>query len=170
MLLWTGARRSEVGSMGWSELNTSNEVFTWTVPGTRTKNHRPLVLPLPRQAQEAIAAHPRGLGRDFAFGRGDHGFQAWSKAKERLDAKLGFARPWDLHDARRTVQTRLIGLGVNHDLVNRLLNHAMAPIDAAYNHHNYLAEKGAALQAWAEQLDVIVANTSQNVVAMRGSS
>jgi integrase len=162
LLLWTGARRSEVGSMGWSEVQDG----TWTVPGTRTKNHRPLVLPLPRQAREALAAHPRGVGRDLVFGRGPVGFQAWSKAKERLDRKLGFVRPWDLHDLRRSVQTRLIAQGISRDLVNRLLNHAMNPIDAAYDHHDYLAEKAGALQLWADRLDRIVATTTKVVVAM----
>jgi integrase len=79
---------------------------------------------------------------------------------------LGFARPWDLHDLRRSVQTRLIAQGVGSDLVNRLLNHAMAPIDAAYNHHSYVVEKASALQLWADQLARVVSNT-ENVVAMR---
>jgi hypothetical protein len=79
---------------------------------------------------------------------------------------LGFARSWDLHDLRRTVQTRLIGLGVGHDLVNRLLNHAMGPIDAAYNKHGYQHEKASALQLWADQLEHIQSSTTTNVVAM----
>ena len=151
--------------MRWSEI----EDGSWTVPGERTKNHRPLVLPLPRQALAALQAHPRGVGRDLVFGRGPVGFQAWSKAKERLDVKLGFARPWDLHDLRRTVQTRLIGLGIGHDLVNRLLNHAMGPIEAAYNQHGYLPEKAEALRSWADQLDRVAAIT-ENVVELRATA
>ena len=73
LLLWTGARRSEVGGMRWSELADG----TWTVPGTRTKNHRPLVLPLPRQALAALQAHPRGVGR------------TWFRASARPDFRRG---------------------------------------------------------------------------------
>jgi integrase len=162
LCLWTGCRRSEAGGMRWSELENG----VWTVPGARTKNHRPLVLPLPRQAQDALQGHPRWVGRDLVFGRGPTGFQAWSKSKERLDRKLGLA-PWDLHDLRRSVQTRLLALGVNRDLVNRLLNHAMSPLEAAYDRHDYLREKGAALDAWAREIERILGRGESKVVALR---
>jgi integrase len=157
--LWTGCRRSEAGGMCWSELVDG----TWIVSGERTKNHRPLVLPLPRQAVEALARWPRVLGKDTMFGRGN-GFQGWYAAKRRLDARLGFAQDWDLHDIRRSVQTRMVGLGLNRDVVSRLLNHAMGPIDEAYDHHSYLPEKAAALQKWADKLEEIVATSNFTLV------
>jgi integrase len=162
LLLWTGARRTEVGSMRWSEI----EGGTWTVPAERSKNHKALVLPLPRQALAALQAHPRIVGRDNVFGRTAIGFQGWSYPKKRIDARLGFSKPWDLHDIRRSVQTRLIAMGTNSEVVNRLLNHAMGPIDAAYNHHDYLAEKSAALAHWADELDRIVKASHSNLIAM----
>jgi integrase len=154
LLLWTGCRRSEAGGMRWSEV----EDGTWTVPAERTKNHRPLVLPLPRQALAALQAHPRWVGRDHVFGRTPVGFQGWSYPKRRLDDRLAFARPWDLHDLRRTVETGLRKLGTSSDVVNRILNHAMTQIEAAYNHHDYLAEKRVNLQEWADHLEHVVAN------------
>ena len=116
----------------------------WTVPGERTKNHRPLVLPLPRQARAAIDAWPRVEGRNQLFGRTlqkkgeeevrERGYQGWSRAKSRLDTLITFARAerrlgrkltkdeepkkedalpsWDLHDLRRTVETRMSGLRI----------------------------------------------------------
>jgi integrase len=163
MCLWTGCRRSEAGAMRWSELTDG----IWTVLGTRTKNHRPLILPLPHQARAALDGWHRFVGRDLVFGRGANGYQAWSKGKERLDGRLGFNHDWDLHDLRRTVQTRLGALGVNRDLINRTLNHAMGPIDAAYDHHHYLPEKAAALQSWADELEGIVAAGEAKVVRLR---
>ena len=153
LCLLLGCRRSEAGAMCWSELADG----VWTVPGSKTKNHRPLQLPLPRQAHDVLTHCPRVLGKATVFGRGPNGFQAWSKAKERLDGRLGWSAAWDLHDLRRSVQTRMSGLGVNRDLVNRVLNHAMSPIDEAYDLHSYLPEKAAALQRWADALDRIVA-------------
>jgi integrase len=171
LCLWTGARRSEPGDMAGSELQGA----LWTVPGSRTKNHRPLALPLPRQAVAALDAWPRIEGRDKLFGRQgapgkpDTGFQGWSRAKERLDAKLGFAEPWDLHDLRRSVETRMAALGVRKEIVNRTLNHAMGPITETYDHHDYLAEKAAALQTWADALDAIVSEPAHgNVVRLVG--
>jgi integrase len=160
LCLWTGCRRSEAGGMRWSELADG----VWLIPGSRTKNHRPLGLPLPRQALDALEGWHRFVGRDLVFGRGPTGFQAWSQSKRRLDARLGFARDWDLHDCRRSTQTRLAGLGVNRDLINRILNHAMGPVDAAYNRYDYAAEKGRALQAWADELDRIIGHASPKVV------
>jgi integrase len=179
MCLWTGARRSEVGSMCWSELADG----VWTVSGSRTKNHRPLVLPLPRQALAALQEHPSWVGRDRVFGQGPRlregeteaarqrrsaGFQSWSQSKARLDRRLGFARPWDLHDLRRTVETRLRALGTGDDAVSRILNHAMGPVRTAYDRHDYLAEKAVALQAWADQLQHI-GDTRKSVLELRAA-
>jgi integrase len=162
LCLWTGCRRSEAGGMRWSELVDG----TWTVPGERVKNHRVLVLPLPRQAVDALSRWPRVVGKPTLFGRGADGFGGWFAAKRRLDARLGFAQ-WDLHDIRRTVQTRLRGLGVNRDLVNRILNHAMGPIDETYDVNEYLEEKAEALQLWADKLSQIVTTNKPVVVTMR---
>ena len=133
VMLWTGCRRSEAGGMRWREVADG----IWTVPGERVKNHRTLALPLPRQMHDALEAWPRIVGRDLLFGRGSNGFQAWSKSKERLDRRLGFDPAWDLHDSRRTVETRMAGLGIPKDHVNRVLNHAMAPITAHYDRYDY---------------------------------
>ena len=158
LCLWTGCRRSEAGSMKWTELSDG----LWLISGERSKNHRPLALPLPQQAVEALASWPRVFGKDTLFGRGRNGFQAWSQAKRRLDIRLGYLtkdgkpvegrQSWDLHDLRRSVQTRLIGLGISRDLRSRLLNHAMNPIDEAYDLHLYMTEKASALTLWADEL------------------
>jgi integrase len=147
LCLWTGCRRSEAGSMKWSEFVDGE----WRIPASRTKNHRELVLPLPHQARAALEAWPRFVGRDHLFGRA--GFQGWSRAKARLDGRLRFNRDWDLHDLRRTVETRMAGLRISKDVVNRLLNHAVGPITAAYDHHDYLEEKRDALQTWADEIE-----------------
>jgi integrase len=163
LCLWTGCRRSEAGSMAWSELRDG----VWLIPGTRVKNHRPLALPLPRQALAELSQWPRVLGKDTVFGRGANGFQAWSQSKSRLDARLGFREDWDLHDVRRSVQTRLRGLGVDRDLVNRILNHAMARIDEVYDVNEYLPGKAEALQLWADRLNEIVTENMTEVVHLQ---
>jgi len=66
LLLLTGCRRDEIGALRWSEI----EAGVLTIPGTRTKNGRALVLPLPAVAIELLAAMPKQDGGDFAFGRG----------------------------------------------------------------------------------------------------
>jgi hypothetical protein len=48
LLVLTGCRRQEVGSMAWSEIDF--EKGTWTMPSGRTKNGRMHTLPLPKGA------------------------------------------------------------------------------------------------------------------------
>jgi integrase len=167
LCLWCGVRRGEAGGMRWSEMAATDAGIIWHVPGSRVKNGRDLILPLPRQALEALDRWPRVLGKNAVFGRGPNGFQAWSQSKRRLDARLGFDRDWDLHDLRRTVETRLIGLGVQKDYVNRILNHAQGPIDEAYNQYEYLGEKELALKRWAAELDRITTSDRAKVIALR---
>jgi integrase len=156
LCLWTGCRRTEAGGMMWSELSSAqNEHLIWTIPGTRTKNHRPLALPLAPQTAAALESWPRVLGKPTLFGRGANGFQAWSQSKRRLDARLGFRESWSLHDIRRSVQTRMLALGISRDLTNLILNHAMLPLDETYNRHTWVREKAAALAKWANEIERI---------------
>ena len=67
LCLWTGCRRSEAGGLRWSEVVDG----VWLIPGTRTKNHRPLALPLPRQALAALEGC--GTGSSVAIWYSDAG-------------------------------------------------------------------------------------------------
>ncbi len=166
LCLWTGARRGEAGGMAWGEL--AGDV--WTIPSERCKNGRSLSLPLPRQALTALAAWPRRPSHDRLFGLGARGFANWTDAKARLDARLGFERPFTLHDIRRTAETRLAGLGIRREVITRVLNDAVGPIEAAYDHFDYAEPKRHALQAWADVLDQITGAGPVNVVPLRGVS
>jgi integrase len=184
----TGARPAEVGGMAKSELRADG---IWEFPAERAKNGRPLALPLPRQTRRAIAAwqdaHP---WRDPLFGRlGGRRFSGWSSAKRKLDERITRAnaerrlgRPlaegeepaeqdymrWQLRDLRRTAESRLASIGTPQEIINRVLNHAQGPITTTYNRYEYLKEKRAALQRWADELDRIVSPPATgNVVRMR---
>ena len=163
LLLVTGCRRSEIGNLHWSELGHDGVL---TIPGERIKTHNELVLPLPQLALDELARVPRVVGQARVFG--PTGFQSWSRAKRALDARLNFSRPWLAHDLRRTAQTRMIGLGIHGSVVNKLLNHAMHPVEAAYDRHTYMAEKRQALQLWASELERITAQpAAQGVTHLR---
>jgi len=106
--------------------------------------------------------------RDTVFGTwSTRGFSNWDGAKKKLDAQLGFSAPWILHNIRQTVETRMAGLGIPKEHVNKVLNHAAGPVTQRYDGHDYMAEeagieiailplKAAALQRWADELDRIV--------------
>jgi integrase len=153
LLLWTGARRSEIGGLRWSEIQGD----IWHLPAARAKNHTELRLPLPRQALAALSKRPRIVGRDHIFGVGPNGFGGWSSAMHELRKRVALDKSWSLHDCRRTTETRLAALGIPRDIVTRILNHGRDRISRTYDHHDYRSPMQSALQTWADQLEQIVA-------------
>src|SRR5260370_38702884 len=106
MLLLTGCRLNEVAGMRRDDLSDT----TWTIPGSRTKNHRPLVLALPPLAHGLIL-DLAGKG-DFVFG-GDKPVTSFSRMKGELDEAIGKGvAPFGLHDLRRTARTGMANPGI----------------------------------------------------------
>lgn len=143
MLLFTGARRCEMSKAKWSEFDGT----FFTVPAARSKNGRANVLPLPPAAMAILAAQPRHGGPDgyvFTTTNGKSPFGAFSKGKLALD-QLGAPEAWRLHDLRRTWRTKASQLGVPREVARRVLGHSIDGLDARYDHHDFLAEKGEAL-------------------------
>ena len=154
LLITTGQRRSEVGGMCWSELNT--ERSTWTIPSARAKNGREHQLPLGSLALDVIRSVPQIVGRDVLFGARARGFTGYAEGKRALDARLGDqVRKWTLHDIRRTVATRLCDLGVEPHVVEQILNHQSGHrggIVGVYNKSKYQRAVQNAVAAWDRHL------------------
>ncbi|MCB1884754.1 MAG: tyrosine-type recombinase/integrase [Geminicoccaceae bacterium] len=169
LLLLAGQRREEVAAMRWGEVDLERGV--WTLPAARTKNGRAHEVPLSLQAQALLESLPRPEGRDLVFGRGGGPFSGWSQSKRRLDAKVGFTG-WTLHDLRRTVVTGMAEMGVQPHVVEAVVNHVgghnKVGVAGVYNRATYAGEKRAALQAWADCLDGVVAGASPRVVVLEG--
>jgi integrase len=169
LLLLTGCRRREVSSMAWSEL--SEDLSTWTIPGSRTKNGRAHVVPLPPLAQEIIASVPRLGDCDHVFTTdGCKPVSGFSKAKRKLDAMTEKVRPWRLHDLRRTSATMMAeSIRIEPHVIEALLNHVSghkAGIAGVYNRAIYMDERRAALTWWADCIGAIVAGRESNVLAL----
>ena len=83
LLLLTGCRLNEVAGMTRSEL--SDDGGTWTIPGARTKNRRPHVVPLAPLARKMVGSGSEG----FVFTTsGRSPVSGWSKIKRRLDEAM----------------------------------------------------------------------------------
>jgi integrase len=149
LLVLTGCRLNEVAGMRWGEL--SEDRTAWTIPGARTKNRRPHVVPLPLPARELIAELPEPRGEFVFTTTGRTPPSGFSKVKARLDAKMKIA-PWRQHDLRRTAATGMAELGVAPHVVEAALNHvsgAKAGVAGTYNRAAYFPEKKMALEGWA---------------------
>jgi integrase len=66
LLIITGARRQEIGSLSWGELDLATGLMT--IPGARVKGGKTLELTLPAPAVDILRAIPRQAGNPHVFG------------------------------------------------------------------------------------------------------
>lgn len=171
LLILTAQRRIEVAGMSRSEFNGT--VRSWNLPGERTKNKRPHVVPLGDAAIEIIDGVPKFAGGDHLFGMSGRGpFSGFSRAKAALDAQMAKIaqaeiKPWTLHDLRRTAATRMGDLGVLPHVVEAVLNHvsgSKAGVAGIYNLALYEPEKRAALELWGDHVSTICGVSSEPTI------
>jgi integrase len=150
--LLTGARRSEVLTMRWADLDLRQSI--WTIPDT--KAGRQHVIPLAGPALTEIRALPRIDGNPYVFcGRwGKSHLVNVSKPWKRIrqEAKLEDVR---IHDLRRTLGSWLVAAGASLPLIGKALNHSQPSTTAIYAKLQ-LGPVREALEANAERMLAIV--------------
>jgi len=167
ILVYTAARKTEIGSLRWSEIDF--DAAEIRLPGARTKNGKPHVIPLSAPALTILKARPQN-GRDFVFGYGK-GFTGWAWAKAALDERTGPLEPWVLHDLRRFFSTNAHDkLGVPPHIVEACLGHVSgfkSGVSGVYNKATYLDERRRALEKWAAFLEGIIAGKQPTAKVVR---
>ena len=170
LLLLTGCRLNEVAGITRAELG-DDDGATWNIPGARTKNKRPHVVPLAPLAREilnSVRSIAGEAGLVFTT-TGRSPVSGWSKIKRRLDEAMKIPT-WRLHDLRRTAATGMAEIGIAPHIVEAALNHvsgAKAGVAGTYNRAAYAEEKRAALERWASHVQGLVSERPANVVKMR---
>jgi integrase len=166
-LLLTGARLREVAEMRREEF--SDDLAIWTLPGSRSKNRRPLILPLPPLAREVLSSIRLIAGPGFMFTTyGQRPVNSFSLLKARLDSASRVSG-WRLHDIRRTVATGMGDLGIAPHVIEACLNHvsgARGGIAGVYNRSELRREKALALEAWAARVEGLIEGRASNVVSI----
>ncbi len=189
LLILTGQRRDEVAGMSWPEIDQAQK--QWVLPGARSKNGLPNLVPLSATAMSIIAdvpALPGKAGLLFTT-TGETPVSGFSRVKARLDASMldlmrrdaieagdaGDAvtlEPWVLHDLRRTAATGLQRLKFPTEVVEAVLNHqsgSKAGIVGRYQLYKFEKEKRAALERWARHLCSVVDSRAESNVVELGS-
>jgi integrase len=164
LLMLTGCRRGEIGGLRWSEIDF--DAGTMTIPGERTKNHRPLTLPLTPMMVEIINSVPHRAARDPLFGERADGFTSFDNRS--LDD--GIAEPWTLHVLRHSVVTGMAELGIEPHIIEAVVNHASGHkggIAGRYNHATYAPHIKRALGIWSDHIASIVDGSARKVVGFR---
>jgi integrase len=171
LLILTGARRSEIGDLQWSELSTAQAAISLT--GARTKVGTAHSIPLSKPALAIIEGLPKVADSELVFTtNGKTPISGWSKAKRGLDGEVSqICDSWTLHDIRRTVATSLQRLGVSLQTIEAVLGHvsgSRAGVVGVYQRHSFDEEKRAALEAWGAHVMALVEGKKPGkVVALR---
>ena len=153
VMMFTGQRRDEVRQMEWSELDL--EARTWLMPASRTKAKREHLVPLSDAVTDTLRELPR-FG-DYVFTANGHGPYAGQRRLKQILDRESDVTGWVLHDIRRTFATGLSALRVAPHIRRRCLNHATGgSLDRVYDRHDFLDEKRAAFDAWANHLLLVV--------------
>jgi integrase len=161
ILLLTG----EVNEMRREEL--SDDCATWTIPGSRTKNGREHVVPLPPLARDVLASIP-GKGSYIFSANGRQPVALGSVAKSNIDRAMGVS-DWVLHDLRRTFVTGLAELGVRPDVIELSVNHVSGHrggIAGVYNKSELLPERRAALERWSSHIEGLLSGKAAKVLPL----
>jgi integrase len=157
----------------------SEDGTSWTIPGSRTKNHRTHLVPLPPLARAIIERMaPVESPSGYVFTISGKLLSGFSKAKVELDQSMATlaraegrdAGAWRLHDLRRTCATGMADMGILPHVVEAVLNHVSGSkggVAGVYNRAAYAAESKAALERWAVHVEGIVSGQPANVVAIR---
>jgi integrase len=190
MLMLTGARRDEIAGLRWDELKglrwdrregklveIAGEAPAIELPGQRTKNGLPHVIPLAPQAMTLLQSIPRkeittggktALSPYVFTETGKTHATGYSNAVERVHKLVAKAREaagieepmpeWRLHDVRRSVASGMARIGVQPAVIEAALNHVSGlkgGIAGVYVTHDYLEERRAALKQWADHIEEI---------------
>jgi integrase len=174
MILYNGNRRTEMFAMPWDEYTESSG--QWLIPGERTKNGDPLLLPLAQTSRDLLKARRSVSGNHtyvFPASRGDGPLAGYNKKmaafREKMLAIAAEDRGevvdipnWTMHDLRRTLRTGMGGLRtpegeslVAQNICERVINHRPGKMVGTYDTNEYLVEKRRALMLWSEHLDAL---------------
>ncbi|NNE82461.1 MAG: tyrosine-type recombinase/integrase [Alphaproteobacteria bacterium] len=164
--LLTAQRPGEVSRLRWEDIDLASG--WWTIPPEFSKNGLTHRVPLSKPAIEVLLqteGHEKKSGWVFPSPTGEGPLRSVWRAMDNIRKRSGVE--FVPHDLRRTAASRMTGdLGIARLTVSKVLNHVETGVTATYDRHSYDKEKRAALEAWAQRLEIIIAD-ADNVVRLR---
>jgi integrase len=160
LLAYTWTRTNELRFMEWAEL----EADLWRIPKGRMKRKKDHLVPLVKQAKPILAKlKDRARGSKYVF-----------PAEHRIDRpmsencvlallyRLGYKGKMTGHGWRSVASTWANERAFNRDAIERQLSHTPNDkVRSTYNRAEYLPERIAILQAWADWLDNVDTGSAQ---------
>ena len=135
LLILTGARKSEVLGMKWSDLTLTKNRSVWTKLGSTTKQASDHVVPLSEPAHLLLSKVTKSNSTNFVF-------PSEGKTGHIVEIKKGWAALCQragienlrLHDLRHTFASQLVSSGASLPLIGALLGHSNPSTTARYAH------------------------------------
>jgi integrase len=151
-------RPGELRQAEWAEFNLDEA--TWNIPAEKMKTRAAHLVPLPRQAVEALLMlHPLTGHNRFVFpGVRDHAHPMSENTVNMALRRMGYPKEvMTGHGFRAMARTVLDEvLGFRPDWIEHQLAHAVRdPNGRAYNRTAHLKQRREMLQAWADYLDAL---------------
>lgn len=152
LCIWTASRPGMVRGAEWHEFDIEKRI--WTVPAEKMKTRRDHVSPLSNQAIAALTNLQRmtGSGRYLFPGIGKSPVISENTINKVL-ANIGYKRLMVGHGARHTASTLLREHGWHKQHVEAQLAHKEEGIAGVYNKAQYLDQRRAMMQWYADYLD-----------------
>lgn len=163
-------RPGELRHAEWSEINL--DAAEWNIPAHKMKMREPHLVPLSSQAVAILRdLQPLTGHRQYVFPGGRSPKRPLSdNALTAALRRMGFSKEtMTAHGFRATARTLLDEvLGWRPDLIEHQLAHAVRdPNGRAYNRTSHLPERRKMMQAWADYLDALRADTGNIVVPFK---
>lgn len=157
LMLLTFVRTVELRKAAWSEFDL--EDAEWRIPAERMKMREPHIVPLSRQAVKLLRELQTYTGgRRFLFPNYRSSEECMTattlnRALERMGFNGKDSIGFSAHGFRATASTLLNEMGYRSDVIERQLAHAERDkVRASYNHAEYMQERSAMMQEWADFL------------------
>ena len=174
LLLMLAVRKGELVTAKISAFNLDNA--TWKLTTSDTKTKAEIIIPLPKQAVEALRDLIRlADGSDYLLPARQYQDRrlpyihenTLNVALSKVKLNMPGIDPFTIHDFRRTARTHLAALGVDSHIAERCLNHKIKGVEGIYNRHDYFDERKAALQKLANFLEACETGKAWNVTPIK---
>ena len=179
VLLATCVRLGELARAQWEHVDFDRA--EWFIPDENSKTGRGFTVPMSPpvvgwfKELQVLACGAAYVLPARQSRRGNSHFEqrALNAILTKFCTRMGDkVRRFTPHDLRSTARSHLAAMGVNVVVAERCLNHTLGGLLAVYDQHDYLTERRAALDIWAEFILACEAGrewvpSAGNVVPMR---
>ena len=162
ILPYVFTRPSELRLARWSEFDLKNGI--WSIPASRMKMRREHVVPLAKQVLSIIKELHVYTGNGELLFPSARALTTPISDAAPLAAlrRMGYGKEtMTLHGFRAMASTRLNELGFRADVIEAQLAHKEPDtVRLAYNRAEYMEERRALMQSWADYLDGLRSKTA----------